>query len=144
MRCSRNQQRFGKQLLLPPVGGTAVMSNPKSQSALFNASVQNTLVLFWCFHDDVNDVTALQKWEENNCRVLDLQLNHRSGGDVWYSDMLTSCREGNLTLTDWQFLHGLPTEKCGSWLTRFLLLQSFSALASLGIKVLLRRCAARH
>ena len=69
------------------------MSNPKSQSALSNASVQNTLERFWCCHDDVNDVTALQKWEENNCRVLDLQLNHRSGGDAWYNDLLTSCRD---------------------------------------------------
>ena len=45
-------------------------------------------------------------------------MNHRSGGDVWYSDMLTSCREGNMSMTDWQFLHGLPTEECGSWLAQ--------------------------
>ena len=32
---------------LPPVGGTAVMSNPRSQSALENARVQALLNRFW-------------------------------------------------------------------------------------------------
>ena len=49
---------------------------------------------------------------------MDLNVNHRSGGDVWYSDLLSSCREGNMSLSDWQFLHGLPTNECGSWLVR--------------------------
>ena len=49
---------------------------------------------------------------------MDLNVNHRSGSDVWYSDLLSSCREGNMSLSDWQFLHGLPTNECGSWLVR--------------------------
>ena len=61
-------------------------------------------------------------WSElscaTGCRVMDLNVNHRSGGDVWYSDLLSSCREGNMSLSDWQFLHGLPTNECGSWLVR--------------------------
>ena len=49
---------------------------------------------------------------------MDLNVNHRSGADIWYSDLLRSCREGNLAMSDWQFLHGLPTNECGSWLAR--------------------------
>ena len=49
---------------------------------------------------------------------MDLNVNHRSGGDIWYSDVLTSCREGDMSLSDWHFLHGLPTAECGSWLVR--------------------------
>ena len=107
---------------LPPVGGTAVMSNPRSQSALENARVQTTLNRFWCCFDDANDYDALQVWSESfcrtGCRILDLDVNHRSGGDIWYSDLLTSCREGNMSVSDWQYLHGLPTNECGSWLVR--------------------------
>ena len=113
-----NTSMFGDFFQLPPAGGTAVMPNPKSQSSLEHANVQNTLMRFWSCYDDANDVNALQQWQETNCKVMDLQVNHRSGEDVWYSDMLTSCREGNMSMTDWQFLHGLPTEECGSWLTQ--------------------------
>ena len=49
---------------------------------------------------------------------MDLNVNHRSGGDIWYSDVLASCREGNMSVSDWQYLHGLPTNECGSWLVR--------------------------
>ena len=49
---------------------------------------------------------------------MDLNVNHRSGSDIWYSGLLTSCRQGDMSLTDWQFLHGLPTNECGSWLVR--------------------------
>ena len=49
---------------------------------------------------------------------MDLQVNHRSGGDTWFSDFLDSCREGDMDDEDWRFLHGLPTFHCGSWLPR--------------------------
>ena len=49
---------------------------------------------------------------------MGLHVNHRSGGDTWYSDVLASCREGNMSVCDWQYLHGLPTNECGSWLVR--------------------------
>ena len=44
-------------------------------------------------------------------------MNHRSGGDRWYSAVIDSCRRGCLDLDDWRFLHGAPTTCCGSWLT---------------------------
>ena len=98
------------------------MPDPRSQTALDNARVQSILVRFWSCYDDAHDQNALQTWTEaccrTNCKVMDLSVNHRSGGDIWYSDLLTSCREGNLSMSDWQFLHGLPTSECGSWLTR--------------------------
>ena len=98
------------------------MSNPRSQAALENARVQALLSRFWCCFDDVNDHDALQTWTEDfcktGCRIMDLNVNHRSGGDIWYSDVLASCREGNMSVCDWQYLHGLPTNECGSWLVR--------------------------
>ena len=113
---------FGDFYQLPPVGGTAIMSNPRSQPALENARVQSTLSRFWPCFDDANDYDALQVWAEHfcetGCRVMDLNVNHRSGSDIWYSDLLTSCRQGDMSLSDWQFLHGLPTNECGSWLVR--------------------------
>ena len=57
---------FGDLYQLPPVCGTAVMSNPKSQAALEDARVQNTLLRFWCCFDDANDV----KWRETGCRTV--------------------------------------------------------------------------
>ena len=44
-------------------------------------------------------------------------MNHRSGGDRWYSAVIDSCRRGCLDLDDWRFLHGASTTCCGSWLT---------------------------
>ena len=66
---------------------------------------------------------SLQRWSEAcgpsaEGRVMDLQVNHRSGGDAWFSDLLDSCCEGNMDDEDWRFLHGLPTYHCGSWLPR--------------------------
>ena len=52
---------FGDVYQLPPVGGTAVMSNPRSQNALENAGVQRTLRRFWSCDDDANDFDALQE-----------------------------------------------------------------------------------
>ena len=98
------------------------MSNPRAQTLLEDARVQSVLMRFWSCFDDAHDYNALQKWSEpfckTDCRVMDLQVNHRSGSDAWYSDLLKSCREGNMSITDWQFLHGLPTMECGSWLVK--------------------------
>ena len=97
---------------LPPVGGTPLMSNPRSQTVLENARVANMMSRVWsCADDDLPG--SLQRWSETycatGCKVMDLEVNHRSGGDRWFSDCLKSCREGNLDDDDWRFFHGLPT-----------------------------------
>lgn len=108
---------------LDPVGSVAFMGNPCSISVAGNAQTANMMGRFWSCVDD-NDPDALQHWDEPQCpsgegrKVLDLDVNHRSGADIWYSDLLTSCREGAMTTEDWQYLHGCPTKTCGSWLAR--------------------------
>ena len=98
------------------------MSNPRTQTVLQDARVQSILMRFWSCYDDASDHNAFQNWSESycntGCSVMDLHVNHRSGGDTWYSGLLTSCREGNMSMTDCQFLHGLPTFECGPWLVR--------------------------
>ena len=108
---------------LDPVGSVAFMGNPCSSSVSDNSRSSNMMGRFWfCVDDD--DPDALQLWSEpqcpsaEGCKVLELDVNHRSGSDAWYSDLLASCREGALALEDWQYLHGSPTKTCGSWLSR--------------------------
>ena len=98
------------------------MGNPYSDSALGNESVQNIMSRIWHCADETENPNAIQVWselpEENISRVLNFEVNQRSGGDVWFADLLTSCREGNMNDDDYRFLHGLPTLHCGSWLSR--------------------------
>ena len=107
---------------LPPVGGTPIMGNPYCESALENESVQNIMSRIWHCADEAENPNAIQLWTEvpgkSPCRVLDFQVNQRSGSDTWFADLLTSCREGNMNDEDYRFLHGLPTLHCGSWLSR--------------------------
>ena len=98
------------------------MGNPYSEVAKNNESVGNIMKRIWHCYDEIEDPNALQLWNEDccrvSCRVMDFTINQRSGGDMWYSDLLASCREGNMTEDDYRFLHGLPTVQCGSWLSR--------------------------
>ena len=107
---------------LPPVGGTPIMGNPYSNSVLQNESVRNIMSRIWHCADEGAHPNAVQIWSEilgnTSCRVLDFQVNQRSGGDAWFVDVLSSCREGRMKDEDYRFLHGLPTLHCGSWLSR--------------------------
>ena len=98
------------------------MGNPYSDTALGNESVQNIISRIWHCADETDNPNAIQVWselpEKNTSRVLSFGVNQRSGGDVWFADLLTSCREGNMSDDDYRFLHGLPTLHCGSWLSR--------------------------
>ena len=97
------------------------MGNPYSDTALQNESVQNIMSRIWHCADEAGNPNAIQLWrevsEKKTSRVLDFQINQRSGSDAWFADLLTSCREGNMNDEDYFFLHGLPTLHCGSWLT---------------------------
>ena len=95
------------------------MGNPYSDTVLENESVQNIMSRIWYCADEAENPNAVQLWSEvlenTSCRVLDFQVNQRSGGDAWFADVLSSCREGNMNDEDYRFLHGLPTLHCGSW-----------------------------
>ena len=53
---------------------------------------------------------SLQEWGDRG-RVLHLSQNERSGADLWFSNLLNACREGNMDEDDYNFLHGYPTEQ---------------------------------
>ena len=106
---------------LPPVGGTPIMGDPYSDTVLQNERVQNIMSRIWHCADEAVHPNALQTWNEvsenTSSRVLDFQVNQRSGGDAWFADVLRSCREGKMDDEDYRFLHGLPALHCGSWLS---------------------------
>ena len=98
------------------------MGNLHSETVLQGGAVQNIMNRIWHCVDEAEDPNAIQIWnagtDETPCRVLDFNVNQRSGGDAWFADLLTSCREGNMNHEDYLFLHGLPTLSCGSWMSR--------------------------
>ena len=48
-------------------------------------------------------------WAWAQERILHLDVNGRSGADVWFSSLLVQCRQGNLQEDDYNFSHGHPT-----------------------------------
>jgi len=92
---------------LPPTGQIAVMSNPFSQKVLESARANSVMSMFW----RSDSKYSLQHWNDARHRVMHLQVNKRSGGDAWFSKLLDDCRLGRMTLDDYNFLHGFPTEE---------------------------------
>ena len=91
---------------LRPIGQIALMSSPFAQKAMENAKARQIMNMFW----DPGISFSLQEWPNKN-RMLHLDVNERSGQDVWFSDILDRCRAGALTEDDYNFLHGYPTRK---------------------------------
>jgi hypothetical protein len=91
---------------LPPMG-IAVMSNPFGQKVLESAHANSAMSMFWL----AAGTHSLQKWTKTGQRVMHLQVNKRSGRDVWFSQLLDTCRLGSMTMDDYNFLHGFPTKE---------------------------------
>ena len=87
------------------------MSNPFGEKALESARVTSIMNMFW----RPAHSRALQVWPISGHRMVNLIVNKRSGADSWYSEVLDACRLGCLSQTQYAFLHGLPTNVCGSW-----------------------------
>ena len=98
---------------LPPTGQSHIMSNPFGVTALEDAGVAHIMTRFW--RNDSIVESPLQSWSGDGSRVMSLTQNRRSGADEWFSYILTCCRKGNLSNTQYNFLHGFPTSVCGSW-----------------------------
>ena len=90
------------------------MSNPYSKENLEVAGRAWALDTFW----NAQSKNSLQTWPSTDSRVLHLSTNKRSGEDTWFSQLLDACRVGNMDHIDYCFLHGFPTEKCGSWMVQ--------------------------
>ena len=95
---------FGDFWQNPPTDQIAIMSYPFSRAALDSATATAALNMFWkTSHPD-----ALQPWDlPKEPRVLHLDVNYRSKQDVWFSHVLDQCRLGALSLSHYNYLHGL-------------------------------------
>ena len=82
------------------------MSNPFGVKALEDAGVAHIMTRFW--RNDSIVESPLQSWSGDTSRVMSLTQNRRSGADEWFSYILTCCRMGNLSNTQYNFLHGFP------------------------------------
>ena len=99
---------------LSPTGQIAIMSDPYAEKVKGSAKANDIMRMFWKPRHE----SSLRTWPDGK-RVLHLTRNERSGADTWFSQLLNSCREGCLTETDYNFLHGYPTEtKVDSWYVR--------------------------
>ena len=81
---------------LHPVSGTFIASDPSLAPA---GRAQNALSIFW--EDNLDSIRTF--WELR-------QLMRCS--DKWYNRFLSECRDGNLSINNYCFLHGLPTFTC--------------------------------
>lgn len=86
---------LGDLYQLTPVGNVAFMSNPRDDAFLKNVSFNNMMTRVWSCDDDVFP-DSLQELSETEgpvgMKVLYHDVNHRSGDNVWYSQIIDSCR----------------------------------------------------
>ena len=99
-----NTMFMGDFWQLRPTGQIALMSNPFATKAKENQKARQIMAMFW----DPDISYSLQTWTGQE-RMLHLNINERSGGDKWFSEVLNSCRDGSLCEDDYNFLHGYPT-----------------------------------
>ena len=93
-----NTLLLGDWWQLRPVRATALFDHPsKAKSDL---AYEGAMLLWGQNRDSVQKV-----WE--------LKVSKRCT-DPWFTDVLTQCRNGQLALEDYLFLHGMPTLKPGS------------------------------
>ena len=97
---------FGDFWQLDPTGDVSFMSNPTKNHG--NPYVDYTMAMFWSHDESRREDVHLQAWAGNQ-RVWELSENLRSGDDVWFSEVLDECRQGQLREDNYNFLHGLPT-----------------------------------
>ena len=75
------------------MGNVAFTSNPRVDASLATAAVSNMMTRVWSRADDVFP-DSLQEWSETDgaagMKVLNLDVNHRSGNDVWYRVRLST------------------------------------------------------
>ena len=90
-------------LQLPPIPATAALFLPPATKAECGPNAQEMLDMCWGDDDDtINYFVELAQ----QMRIE----------DPWYSVFLKQCRDGCLEDDMHNFLTGLPTEHCGSWM----------------------------
>ena len=94
---------FGDQWQLPPVLQISICSNPFRETK--NHHARKMMSFFWG-QDPLNGLTA---------KPFELAVSKRIK-DSWYATLIDECRAGDLSDENYNYLHGYPTLKCGSWM----------------------------
>ena len=81
------------------------MSNPYGEKVLGSANTSYIMNMFWRCTDGPSLLPG-----SDGKRMLHLTRNERRGADQWFSRFLNTCRKGDLSENDYNFLHGSPTE----------------------------------
>ena len=99
-------------LQLPPIPGSAALfippgaynADPSTTGKQKSEAARSMLHMIWG-----EDADALNYFAE-------LKEQMRIENDQWYSALLQQCRRGDLSEEMYNFLIGVPTQHCGSWL----------------------------
>ena len=97
-----NLMMFGDTLQLPPIPSSAALFLPPDASTC-GPCAREMLEMFW--GDGVDTINYFVE--------LTQQMRIE---DPWYSALLDQCRRGYLDDEMYNFIVGLPTEHCGSWM----------------------------
>ena len=92
---------FGDLYQLPPIPATAAIFTPPTETK--TEAAKTILNMFWS--NDANSINSF----------VELTIQKRIGDD-WYARVMDECRMGALSEDSYNYLHGFPTEHCGSWL----------------------------
>ena len=93
---------LGDLYQLPPIPASAAVFTPITDTKTEAAkAIQN---MFWS--DTPDSINSF----------VELTIQKRVE-DPWYADVLNECRMGQFSEDSYNFLHGFPTEHCGSWRT---------------------------
>ena len=95
---------FGDTAQLPPIPSSSALFLPPATKANCGPNAKEMLDMFW--GDGVNTINYFVELKQQ------MRLE-----DTWYSAYLDECRLGDLSDENYNFLCGLPTEHCGSWLS---------------------------
>ena len=125
---------FGDLYQIPPIPSTAALFIPPPDRTIRKSMDASK----WTIQEKKSEFahTGLDFIWGDNIDVSinyfqELQVQKRQQEDVWYASILGECREGMLSDESYNFLHGFPTEHCGSWLSTGLVSCGSSSCANL-------------
>ena len=86
---------------LGPVRQTPLFANPCTQADHRVSRIQQ---MFWT------------KELDGMSHMVELTVAKRQDAQAWFFKFIQECRNGNQTEEMYNFIHGFPTEKTGSWM----------------------------
>ena len=102
---------FGDLWQLPPPQQTSICSNPDKPPPNQNHYAADMMKMYW---------RPTREWGFNGGSHYEFSKSKRLDDEredaQWFGMLIEECREGRMSDTNYNFLHGYPTDACGSWL----------------------------